>query len=161
MLTSAAAENPSEYLPLLELVATETAREEFAAPAGDALADGEQHVQVVLRSSGNSIPIRQLSSVHVSRLVMVPGIVISASRVQAKATHLFLRCKNRECNDEMEVKVSRTGVFSGRLCWLTPFAVAVQRRLRGGRHAVCVPQGGVVAQHTQQSEMRPEAVQHR
>lgn len=125
-------EKPATYLPILEQVATETAEEEFSAPiagAKDALQRQQQpnlrHVQVLLRSSGNVIPLRQLSSAHVGRLVMVPGIVISASRVQAKATHLLLRCQR--CNHEVEV--SCNAGFGG--ATLPPQCFAKMRQLGG------------------------------
>jgi hypothetical protein len=84
---------PSDFIPVLEAAATETAVKEFTSGAGQT----QQPVQILLKSSGNAFPIRALNSTHVGRLVMVPGIVISASRVQAKATHIAVVCKNPEC----------------------------------------------------------------
>ncbi len=84
---------PSDFIPVLEAAATETAVKEFTGGAGQT----QKPVQILLKSSGNAFPIRALNSTHVGRLVMVPGIVISASRVQAKATHIAVVCKNPEC----------------------------------------------------------------
>ena len=43
-------------------------------------------MQVILHSSMNPLPLRQLTSSEISHLVRVPGIVVSASRLRAKAT---------------------------------------------------------------------------
>ena len=98
---------PSEFLPILEEAATLVAKTEFS------LSEEQkrnpvylQTVQILLRSSANAIAIRQLNSSHVSHLVMVSGIVISASKTMAKATHLTIKCKNADCNHEMEITCS-------------------------------------------------------
>ncbi len=83
----------------MEAAATETAMREFA---GVGVAQVSQQVQILLKSSGNAFPIRSLNSTHVGRLVIVAGIVISASRVNAKATHLAVVCKNPECRYSKE-----------------------------------------------------------
>ncbi len=102
--------DPAEYIPLLEQAATTTAQAEFAGAGDGGQQQGiNQQVQLLLRSSGNAFPIRQLNSTHVGRLVMVPGIVISASRVHAKATHVSVFCKNPECRyhtDPLEIACS-------------------------------------------------------
>lgn len=50
-------------------------------------------IQVLLTGDMSPIPLRGLTSNHVSKLVCVIGIVISSSRVQAKATNLAIQCK--------------------------------------------------------------------
>lgn len=50
-------------------------------------------IQVLLTGDMSPIPLRGLTSNHVSKLVCVTGIVISSSRVQAKATNLAIQCK--------------------------------------------------------------------
>lgn len=50
-------------------------------------------IQVLLIGDISPIPLRGLTSSHVSKLVCVTGIVISSSRVQAKATTLAIQCK--------------------------------------------------------------------
>ena len=98
--------NPTDFFPYLEAAATQTAREEFAVAENQHLVDRSPQVQILVRSSGNAFPIRQLNSTHVGRLVMVPGIVISASRVQAKPTAIMVQCKNPDCRHEMEIACS-------------------------------------------------------
>ncbi|KAI6657444.1 DNA replication licensing factor mcm5-A-like [Oopsacas minuta] len=56
-----------------------------------------EQVQVTLSWQSNPLQIRQLKSVHMSRLVRVPGIVVSCSSLRAKATSITIRC--RGCNN--------------------------------------------------------------
>ncbi|KAF6003170.1 minichromosome maintenance protein 5 [Cyanidiococcus yangmingshanensis] len=51
-------------------------------------------VQVLLHSQENAFPIRELQSDQLDRLVRVNGIVISASKVRAKANTVRLRCQH-------------------------------------------------------------------
>uniref|UniRef100_A0AAZ3RPN5 DNA replication licensing factor MCM5 n=1 Tax=Oncorhynchus tshawytscha TaxID=74940 RepID=A0AAZ3RPN5_ONCTS len=52
-----------------------------------------QEIQVMLKSDAHPASIRNLKSEQVSRLVKVPGIVISATAVRAKATRVCLQCR--------------------------------------------------------------------
>ena len=47
-----------------------------------------QDIHVLLTSNQSPVNIRDLKSDHMSRLVRVPGIIINASGVRAKATRL-------------------------------------------------------------------------
>ena len=51
-----------------------------------AIEEGLITLQVTLTSSRQPISIRQLLSTQVSRVVTIPGIIISCSRVKAKAS---------------------------------------------------------------------------
>ena len=57
------------------------------------MADDLPDLQITLTSTKQPISIRQLLSAQVSRVVMIPGIVISASRVKAKATTISAQCR--------------------------------------------------------------------
>uniref|UniRef100_UPI00398F767A DNA replication licensing factor MCM5 n=1 Tax=Pristiophorus japonicus TaxID=55135 RepID=UPI00398F767A len=82
---------PSEHLPLLEEAAREVADEVTRPrPAGE---EALQEIQVMLRSDANPANIRSLKSDQMSRLVKIPGIVISASSVRAKATRIAIECR--------------------------------------------------------------------
>jgi len=63
---------------------------------GDPSVAGLQPIQLLISSNLNPVPLRELTSQHISTLVRVPGIVISASRLQAKAIKLSIMC--RKCN---------------------------------------------------------------
>uniref|UniRef100_A0A3P8ZT75 DNA replication licensing factor MCM5 n=1 Tax=Esox lucius TaxID=8010 RepID=A0A3P8ZT75_ESOLU len=82
---------PSENLPLLEEAAQEVADEVTRPrPVGE---ETVQEIQVMLKSDAHPASIRNLKSEQVSRLVKVPGIVISATAVRAKATRVCLQCR--------------------------------------------------------------------
>ncbi|XP_078388210.1 DNA replication licensing factor MCM5 [Cetorhinus maximus] len=97
---------PSEHLPLLEEAAREVADEVTRPrPAGE---ETLQEIQVMLRSDANSANIRSLKSDQMSRLVKIPGIVISASTVRAKATRIAIEC--RGCRNVMSNIAVRPGL---------------------------------------------------
>ena len=57
--------------------------------------------QITLTSSKQPITIRQLLSSQVSRVVMIPGIVIASSKVKAKATTVVAQCKGCHANKQV------------------------------------------------------------
>jgi DNA replicative helicase MCM subunit Mcm2 (Cdc46/Mcm family) len=64
----------------------------------------EINIQIMLKSSANHTPIRNMKATHISRLVKVPGIVISASRIQSKATHMRMVCRNCQLTKDIVIK---------------------------------------------------------
>uniref|UniRef100_A0A8C5AXQ0 DNA replication licensing factor MCM5 n=1 Tax=Gadus morhua TaxID=8049 RepID=A0A8C5AXQ0_GADMO len=82
---------PTENLPLLEEAAKDVADEVTRPrPLGE---ETVQDIQVLLKSDAHPTSIRSLKSEQVSRLVKVPGIIISATAVRAKATRVCLQCR--------------------------------------------------------------------
>ncbi|XP_058875365.1 LOW QUALITY PROTEIN: DNA replication licensing factor mcm5-like [Acipenser ruthenus] len=82
---------PSEHLPLLEEAAKEVADEVTKPrPAGE---EAIQDIQVMLRSEGNPANMRSLKSDQMSRLVQIPGMVVSAAAVRSKAVRVSLQCR--------------------------------------------------------------------
>lgn len=91
-------------------------------------------MQILLQSDANPIQIRDLrvshlllllhlllilsvQSDHMARLVKVPGIVIQASGLRAKATHLTLQCRScRHILSNIKVKPGLEGVSLPRKC---------------------------------------------
>ncbi|VVT46598.1 uncharacterized protein SAPINGB_P001293 [Magnusiomyces paraingens] len=65
--------------------------------------------QIILKSNSNPLSIRELSASYISKLVKIPGIVISASTLSSKATSLQLIC--RGCNHLHRIEVDSG--FSG------------------------------------------------
>uniref|UniRef100_V9KHZ1 DNA replication licensing factor MCM5 n=2 Tax=Callorhinchus milii TaxID=7868 RepID=V9KHZ1_CALMI len=97
---------PSEHLPLLEQAAKEVADEVTRPrPAGE---ETLHEIQVLLRSDANSANLRSLKSDQMSRLVKIPGIVISASTVRAKATSIAIQC--RSCRNMISNIAVRPGL---------------------------------------------------
>ena len=62
--------------------------------------------QVILISAEKTQSLRNLTAEHVNRLLKVPGIVISCSRLRVKANLVVIKCKG--CN---AVKVSRNETY--------------------------------------------------
>ncbi|RVE55313.1 hypothetical protein evm_000211 [Chilo suppressalis] len=106
---------PSEHLPILEEAAKELA-DELTAPRPE----GEEKVediQVLLSSDAHAANLRELKSETVSRLVKIPGIVISASGIKAKATKISIQCRScRNIIPNLPVKPGLEGYVLPRKC---------------------------------------------
>lgn len=107
--------NPGDLLPLFEEAATEVA-DEVTSPRPE----GEEQVQamqVTLRSEAHPASIRELNAEVVSRLVKIPGIVIAASGVRAKATRISLQCRScRTVVPDIDIKPGLEGYAMPRKC---------------------------------------------
>ncbi|CAG9789201.1 unnamed protein product [Diatraea saccharalis] len=106
---------PSEHLPILEEAAKELA-DELTAPRPE----GEEKIediQVLLSSDAHAANLRELKSETVSRLVKIPGIVISASAIKAKATKISIQCRScRNIIPNLPVKPGLEGYVMPRKC---------------------------------------------
>ncbi|XP_046971628.1 DNA replication licensing factor Mcm5 [Vanessa cardui] len=106
---------PTEHLPILEEAAKELA-DELTAPRPE----GEEKVediQVLLLSDAHASNLRELKSETVSRLVKIPGIVISASGIKAKATKISIQCRScRNVIPNLPVKPGLEGYVMPRKC---------------------------------------------
>ncbi|XP_022374772.1 DNA replication licensing factor MCM5 isoform X2 [Enhydra lutris kenyoni] len=97
---------PAEHLQLLEEAAKEVADEVTRPrPAGEEVL---QDIQVMLKSDASPSSIRSLKSDMMSHLVKIPGIVISASGVRAKATRISIQC--RSCRNTLSNIALRPGL---------------------------------------------------
>jgi DNA replication licensing factor MCM5 len=92
--------NPTLFVEVFEMAAKEALI--ATLPAAHDL-ESVPSIQVLLVGDITPIPLRGLSSDHVSKLVCVTGIVISSSRVQAKATKLGIQCKFCKFRTEVHV----------------------------------------------------------
>lgn len=89
--------SPTEFIPIFEDAAREMADEVTRPrPKGE---EEVEDIQIRLSSEANPISIRNLKSEHVSRLIKIPGIIISASAIRVKATRITLQC--RGCKNTM------------------------------------------------------------
>uniref|UniRef100_A0A8D0YCN0 DNA replication licensing factor MCM5 n=1 Tax=Sus scrofa TaxID=9823 RepID=A0A8D0YCN0_PIG len=97
---------PAEHLQLLEEAAKEVADEVTRPrPTGDEVL---QDIQVMLKSDASPSSIRSLKSDTMSHLVKIPGIVIAASGVRAKATRISIQC--RSCRNTLTNIAMRPGL---------------------------------------------------
>lgn len=95
-------QKPSELLPILETATTRIAK----SLVNPLHADGVTipNIQVSLRSQSNLVHFRDLNAETVSKLVRIPGIVISASTLSSRATTLHIMC--RSCRSTKNLDVS-------------------------------------------------------
>lgn len=106
---------PTDYLPLFEEAAKEVV-DEITKPRPE----GEEEIhdiQITLRSNANSCLMRDLKSDHISKLVQIPGIIIAASNVQAKATCISIQCRScKEIVPKIKIKPGLDGYNLPRRC---------------------------------------------
>merc|ERR1719220_3249504 len=106
---------PTDFLPLFEEAATEVA-DEVTSPRPEGEDDVEK-IQVTLQSEANPSSIRELNSEQVSKLVKIPGIVVAASGIKAKATKINLQCRScKTVIPNIEVKPGLEGYAMPRKC---------------------------------------------
>ncbi|XP_060861438.1 DNA replication licensing factor Mcm5 [Metopolophium dirhodum] len=104
---------PVEHLPAFEEAATELAKELLAS---DNLEDIER-VQILLSTNSLASYLRSIKSESVSRLVKIPGIIVSASSIRAKATQITLQCRScRNVVPHLPVKPGMDGYILPRKC---------------------------------------------
>jgi len=108
-------QSPGEMLPLFEEAAKEAA-DEVTFPR----ADGETNVEdihVTLISESSPISVRDLKSDQVSKLVKIPGIVVAASGIKAKATRISIQCRScRTTIPDIPLKPGLEGYQMPRKC---------------------------------------------
>ncbi|ODQ63229.1 component of the hexameric MCM complex [Nadsonia fulvescens var. elongata DSM 6958] len=96
---------PGHVLPTFERAVREVARK-IIVP-GNLRSEGTDTdippCQVLLTSDANITSIRDLKATHISKLVRIPGIIISASTLSSKATVVYLMC--RSCRHILKVDV--------------------------------------------------------
>ncbi|ORX58496.1 MCM-domain-containing protein [Piromyces finnis] len=105
-------EKPAVYLPLFESALQIYTQQQKLVEENDTFAE----FQVTLISNARSISIRDLDSTYMSKLVNVPGIVISSSTLSAKATHIHIMCRSCRNTKILKVNGGFTGVTLPRRC---------------------------------------------
>lgn len=96
---------PNVYLPLLETALTSYAKGTTASSGeGEENKEEEEEeglagltVQLLIHSQGEPLPFRMLDTQYLTRVVKLHGIVVSASRIQARPRHIECECSNRDC----------------------------------------------------------------
>eukprot|EP00794_Sanderia_malayensis_P020544 gene20544-22565_t len=107
--------SPTEFIPLLEAAAKEMA-DEVTRPRP--VGEEEVHdIQITLKSNANPVGVRELKSEHVSKLVKIPGIIISASAIRVKATKITIQCRScRNTIPDIGLKPGLEGYAMPRSC---------------------------------------------
>lgn len=96
-------DDPAEIIPLFEKAITEIAKR-IAYLSSDKLANEIPQCQLILSSNANRTMIRDLDSVHISKIVRVSGIIISTSVLSSRATLVQLICRN--CKHTTRLQIS-------------------------------------------------------
>ena len=112
-LTNELLVKPGIHLPVFEKAALEAAVSSSIVEETDELEVG---LQITLISSKQPMSIRKLLSNQVSNLVTIPGIVISTSRVKAKATVVYAQCKSCQTVKQVQVRAGFAGAQLPRVC---------------------------------------------
>ena len=107
--------SPTEMIPLFEEAATEVADEVTAPrPEGE---EELQKIQVTMTSEGTPGSMREMSADVVSKLVKLPGIVVAASGIKAKATRISIQCRScRTVVPNIDLKPGLEGYALPRKC---------------------------------------------
>ncbi|KAF7488175.1 DNA replication licensing factor mcm5-A [Sarcoptes scabiei] len=106
--------SPIQYLKIFESTATEFA-DEITRPRIDD--EPVKPIQVIFSSDANPISLREVKSDVISKLVKVPGIIISASNVRAKATKISLQCRGcQEIIKDVNINAGLEGYLLPRKC---------------------------------------------
>ncbi|CAI5757721.1 unnamed protein product [Candida verbasci] len=95
-------DDPADMIPLFENAITDIAKRIAYISQSEAPQDFPI-CQLILYSNSNKISIRNLDSEHISKIIRVSGIIISASVLSSRATQVQLICRN--CKHMMKIKV--------------------------------------------------------
>ena len=96
-------DEPSEMIPLFESAITEIGKR-IAYLSNEEIPNDFPNCQLILYSNANKVSIRDLDSVHISKIVRVSGIIISSSVLSSRATKVQIICRN--CKHTMKINVS-------------------------------------------------------
>ncbi|CAK9301437.1 unnamed protein product [Gordionus sp. m RMFG-2023] len=106
---------PTEIIPLFETAAKEVVEEIILHK--DQEEDIAENIQIILNSRANPKFLRDLKSSQVSKLIKLPGIIISASSIRTKAIELTLQCRNcKNVKNNIPLKYGLDGYSLPRKC---------------------------------------------
>ncbi|ABN66884.2 DNA replication licensing factor, MCM5 component [Scheffersomyces stipitis CBS 6054] len=95
-------DDPAEMIPLFESAITDIAKR-ITYLSNEEVPVDFPNCQLILYSNASKTSIRNLDSEHISKIVRVSGIVISASVLSSRALQVQLIC--RACKHTMKIKV--------------------------------------------------------
>jgi DNA replication licensing factor MCM5 len=109
---------PATYIQMLEEAAQEVVSQLVVegAEEEDWAGDTKPNISVYLTSSQNGVPLRSITALEMNKLLKVPGIVIGASRIRAKATTITIRCRQCAATKVLSVPSAFGGVAIPRFC---------------------------------------------
>ncbi|KXS22138.1 MCM-domain-containing protein [Gonapodya prolifera JEL478] len=109
-------QRPAEFLPIVEGAAKRMALQIVPNLSSHSDLDAVPDIQVMILSNSNVVPIRDLTASKISKLVRVAGIIINASALSAKATHIQIMCRSCRHVKVLPVHSGFSGVQLPRKC---------------------------------------------
>lgn len=114
---------PGEVVPLFE-IALRNVSKKILYPTAEGMEPEERErrdkalpgIQLQLRSGSRLMQFRELGATVISRLVRLPGIVVSASVLASRAIRLHLVCKNCTHIAHVDVEGGFSGFVLPRMC---------------------------------------------
>lgn len=111
-------DEPAELVPLFERAITEVAKrivflEESEVPPNFPIC------QLILKSGAAKLSIRELDADHISKIIRVSGIIISASVLSSKATSIQIMCRSCRHTQRINVTSSFGGLNLPKTCGAT------------------------------------------
>jgi DNA replication licensing factor MCM5 len=109
---------PATYINMFEEAAQEVVQQLVVegAEEDDWQGDSKPKISVYFTSSQNGVPLRSITALEMNKLLKVPGIVIGASRIRAKATTVTIRCRQCSATKVLSVPSAFGGVAIPRFC---------------------------------------------
>ncbi|KAJ1344472.1 hypothetical protein BSLG_001032 [Batrachochytrium salamandrivorans] len=105
-------DKPKEHIALLEKAAVTLALQTNLLDVNSM----HQACQVMIISQANPLPIRDLDTPYISKMVRIPGIIISSNNPQSKATMLHIMCRSCRHVRHLQLSGGLTGVRLPRIC---------------------------------------------
>ncbi|CAF4299960.1 unnamed protein product, partial [Rotaria sp. Silwood2] len=106
---------PTELLSLFEEAAKEVA-DEITRPRPDDEIDMHD-IQIMLMYDAHPLHLRHLKSEYVSKLIKTVGIVVGASSIRTKASHIAIQCRScRNVISNIKIKPGLEGYAMPRKC---------------------------------------------
>ena len=101
---------PGEFMPFIESGAKDALKILLTDPNQQKVdSDKIPDFQVIFKSSQLVQSLRTLTAEHVNKLIKVPGIIISCSKIRAKANSVHLRC-TANCPDPYKIISTKNSV---------------------------------------------------
>lgn len=96
-------DEPAEMIPLFENAITDVAKR-IAYISTEEVPNNFPRCQLIIYSKARKTSIRDLDSDHISKIVRISGIIISASVLSSRATQVQLICRN--CKHTLRMNVN-------------------------------------------------------
>ena len=119
--------NPESLIPILESATKKVYHNNYHETISGIKNETVPNWQVQVYSDENPRILRDLTSKMVGRMIVVPGIITSASRTSIKATSITWRCSACDHTYSQDLKFGFGGAMARRQCANASAPLAEQR----------------------------------